>query len=467
MKRKWLIVIIIILLAVGSLGVYSQVYLPSQVVPTQSFNTTKVRQGDISITASGVGSVLPSEKVVVGFQMSGILAELKIKVGEKVAVGQEMARIASLDTQAKLAADTLTLLTAQQALDNLHSNLKSDQARAQAALITAQKNLTDASYNLNIYQNQRCDPASVTLYNGDLALAQSKYDDALADFNSNYAFLADTDERKIVAYTRLYNAQLAVNNAKATIAYCTGEADTWTTDDLKASAATAQAAYEDAKARVEALKNGPDASELALAQAKLEQAKIQLESTREDLKKTTLISPVAGTVTAVNAAVGQAVSTAPIVTIETLDNMLLRFYVEEKDVQLVKVNYPVEVLFKAYPETTFKGQVTYVEPALQTIDGDLAVVAWATLDPSAAITLLSGMSAEVEVVAGEVKNALLVPIQALRQLAPGSYAVFIVQVDGSLKMTPVTVGLKDFANAQIVSGVKVGDVVSTGTVVTK
>ncbi len=77
------------------------------------------------------------------------------------------------------------------------------------------------------------------------------------------------------------------------------------------------------------------------------------------------------------------------------------------------------------------------------------------------------MSAEVEIIAGEAKNALLVPAQALRELAPGSYAVFVVQPDGQLKLTPVTVGLRDFANVQILSGLKAGDVVSTGTVETK
>ena len=77
------------------------------------------------------------------------------------------------------------------------------------------------------------------------------------------------------------------------------------------------------------------------------------------------------------------------------------------------------------------------------------------------------MTVEVEVVGGEAQDALLVPVQALRELSPGSYAVFIVQPDNSLKLTPVEVGLRDFANAQILSGVKAGDVVSTGTVETK
>ncbi|MBI4632270.1 MAG: efflux RND transporter periplasmic adaptor subunit, partial [Deltaproteobacteria bacterium] len=81
--------------------------------------------------------------------------------------------------------------------------------------------------------------------------------------------------------------------------------------------------------------------------------------------------------------------------------------------------------------------------------------------------LLSGMTAAVEVIAGEAKSAVLVPVQALRDLGSGSYAVFILQPDGQLKLTPVTVGLKDFANAEILSGVKAGDVVSTGNVQTK
>ena len=83
------------------------------------------------------------------------------------------------------------------------------------------------------------------------------------------------------------------------------------------------------------------------------------------------------------------------------------------------------------------------------------------------VNLLSGMTAEVEIIAGEAKGALLVPVQALRELAPGQYAVFVVKPDGELELRPVTVGLKDFANAEILSGLELGEVVSTGTVETE
>jgi len=125
-------------------------------------------------------------------------------------------------------------------------------------------------------------------------------------------------------------------------------------------------------------------------------------------------------------------------------------------------------VFDAAPEATFNGAIVRVDPLLVAVDGSPAVQAWATLDDAqSAATLISGMSAEVEIIAGEAKNALLVPAQALRELAAGSYAVFVVQPDGQLKLTPVTVGLRDFANVQILSGLQAGDIVSTGTVETK
>ena len=123
--------------------------------------------------------------------------------------------------------------------------------------------------------------------------------------------------------------------------------------------------------------------------------------------------------------------------------------------------------FDAYPERTVQGEVFRLEPVLDTVDGTPVVVAWASINADDDLVLLAGMATEVEVIAGESKDTLLVPIQAIRELAPGSYAVFVVQPDGQLELTPVTVGLKDFANAEILSGLKAGDVVSTGTVETK
>jgi len=59
-----------------------------------------------------------------------------------------------------------------------------------------------------------------------------------------------------------------------------------------------------------------------------------------------------------------------------------------------------------------------------------------------------------------------VPVEALREFAPGKYAVFVL-VDGQLEMRPVEVGLMDVTSAQIISGLEQGDEVSTGIVETE
>ena len=80
--------------------------------------------------------------------------------------------------------------------------------------------------------------------------------------------------------------------------------------------------------------------------------------------------------------------------------------------------------------------------------------------------LLIGMNASVDVIGGRAEGVVLVPVEALRELSPGEYAVF-VEEGGELEMRIVEVGLMDFTFAEIKSGVEVGETVSTGIVETQ
>ena len=77
------------------------------------------------------------------------------------------------------------------------------------------------------------------------------------------------------------------------------------------------------------------------------------------------------------------------------------------------------------------------------------------------------MSASVQVVSGQANNALLIPVEALRELSTGNYAVFLVPANEKLILTPIKIGLQDLTTVQVLSGLKVGDVVSLGTSTTK
>ena len=82
------------------------------------------------------------------------------------------------------------------------------------------------------------------------------------------------------------------------------------------------------------------------------------------------------------------------------------------------------------------------------------------------IGLPVGVEAAINVISGQADNAVLVPVEALHKLSDNSYTVFVM-LNGKPTLTMVTVGLQDDSYAEIQSGLKTGDVVTTGVVETK
>jgi macrolide-specific efflux system membrane fusion protein len=222
---------------------------------------------------------------------------------------------------------------------------------------------------------------------------------------------------------------------------------------------SARLVVQDAQTALEIVQAGPDALTAPIAALGPQMAK--LEQARQAVARTRLTTPINGTVTSLVASLGQNVDTAPIMTVSMTDPLLVRFYLDESDLTKAVVGNPVIITVDAYPDAPLNGQIIMVEPSLQTVDGSPALVVWAALADETGTALLPGMTVEVEVIAGEARDALLVPIQSLHEVSLGSFAVYLVQADGKLELTPVMVGLRDFSNAEILSGLKVGDIVST------
>ena len=417
-KRRgtWIIALVVVAaVSAGGYLYYTRYLTPVEVMEEPALQTTTVRKGDIVITAMGSGNLMPVAEIALGFRTGGTLAELAVVVGDEVGDGQTLARLDDAATQIQAAQAELNLEQARSRLETARADTDS----------AATDRLTSARVNL------------------EQAVAQ------LADAQEAYAIAWDPARDWELEVKRTADA---LENERASTTRSLEKAQ----DDLQ----IAQANYNLA---LDGLQGDLQAAEWAVQQAEL-----ALESAQLALDSTVLVAPTAGTVVEVSAEVGEAVGSNPILTMADLGAPLVRFYLEESDLNKVAVDHNVTVVFDAYPDREFSGSVIRVDPVLATVDGTSAVQAWASLeDAGDDVMLPAGLTAEVELIAGEAYKTLLVPVQALRELAPGQYAVFVVEQDGQLKLRPVEVGLRDFANAQILSGLEQGEVISTGTVETE
>ena len=124
------------------------------------------------------------------------------------------------------------------------------------------------------------------------------------------------------------------------------------------------------------------------------------------------------------------------------------------------------VSFDALTDQSFSGKVVQVNPQISSSGQYKVAKGLVELDASAAKMLSNlplGLGATVTIVNHEAKNALLVPVIALKDLGDGTYAVMVKGSDGQFKLQIVTIGIQDNDYAEITSGLKEGDQVSTGT----
>jgi HlyD family secretion protein len=450
-KRVFWIGLIILLALAGGGGYayYALVYKPGQQLSEPTIATTQVRQGDVVISVSGSGTLVPTSEVNLGFESSGYLEEVAVAVGDRVREGDVLARMETDDLEVAVIQADINVRLAQLDLDDvLAGPSETELADAEAAIQNAQVALQVAQITYESTLNSDLD-AAVRAYYLDYLWRSQKYLEAQQAYTAGE--ISQGDYEKAVNKWREAEARLndALKDKKME------NLDTANTVDQ------ARNNVYQAMERLKTLKSGATEEEIRKAELALEDAKLALEDARANLEAATLRAPLDGTVTAVDALPGEFVNGA-FITIATLDKPLLQFWVEESDMSGVVVGNRVEITFQALPDDTFTGEVTQVNPTLVTEGNTLAVEAWANIEVDPEVALLGGMNADVEIVSAEARNVLLVPLQALRELGEGQYAVFVVQSDGEMALRPVEVGLTDLVNAEVRSGLELGEVVSIG-----
>ncbi len=523
MKRKiGLVLIPVVLIVLSALGFvyYNQAKAAPKATTTSTVQTATVRKGSLVLSASGTGSVTPASEVKLGFQYSGKVTEVKVNVGDQVKTGDVLASLVSSDSTASLQAaaasaevavlqaqknlddlksspDALTLAqaevdlaAAQTRLDNLVTPTDLAIAQAQQAIVSAQDAVTTAQNAYDSLYNDKGSQVAIQTAQANLILAKQKVELWQTNYDNIYAD-ATTDYRKASALSNLTSAKNELAHVEAVLNWYTNPPTasevSATTADLaiaKAQLKIAEAALatlqnpkaEDidlARAQVanlqkklDDLKAGPTDLDIKMAEATLANAQAQLGFKQEAMQKQTITAPMDGTILAVDAKVGDSVTTGAILTLADLKQPLVEVLVDESDMNNVKVGYTVDVTFDALPNQTFTGKIISVNPSLSSFQNVSAVIAVAQLDAfSTPETLPVGLNASVEIVSAKAEGALLVPVEALRKLDAGKYSVFVMK-NGTPTLQLVEVGIQDSTYAEIKTGLNEGDMVTTGIVET-
>ncbi len=417
------------------------------------YHTTTVRQGSISLSAAGSGTYVPKATIDLSFSARGTVAELKVKLGDTVKAGQELARLGNTQAlDAALASAQLQVLQNQKALDDLQQNSQVSLAQAYQALLKAQDGLSNAQDAALRSGGARCSSTTNESLNNKLALARERLDFQSISNTGTDAWL---------------QAKANYDTALANYTYCTSHTDAEKAS-AQASLQLAQNALQQAQTTYDTFKTaaGIDPTALALAEANLKQAQTALTVAQQNEKGVTLVAPVDGKVIYLAAQQGAIVDTSTFITIADLSTPVVTVSIDQTDLSKLAVGSKAQVTFDALPNQTFNGTVSQVDPQMTKSGQYMVATGRVELDPAAAKALEGlpiGLNASITIVDKQANNVLIVPVTALRDLGGGSYAVFLVK-NGKLLLTPVQVGVMDSVQAEISGAVKAGDVVSTGIV---
>lgn len=235
-----------------------------------------------------------------------------------------------------------------------------------------------------------------------------------------------------------------------------------------------QSEFDKSKARLDAAK-----AQVLVEQAKVMQMKAKLDEMTLQLRYCRIEAPVSGVVIARNMDVGQTVTASfqtPVLfrIAEDLSRMQVHTNVDEADIGRVRVGQSASFTVPAFPDESFPASVTQIrnDPKIEQNVVTYNVI----LDvDNRDLKLRPGMTASVTILLTEVKDALMVPDQALRftppvrgdkkkedvkvsELKPGERRVWKLEAGGKLLPITVKIGVVGMEKVQVLTDqLHVGD----------
>lgn len=235
---------------------------------------------------------------------------------------------------------------------------------------------------------------------------------------------------------------------------------------------------------------------------------------KDNLNRTTIYSPVDGTISKLDAELGERVvgtqqmAGTEILRVANLNNMEVEVDVNENDIVKIEIGDEAEIEVDAYLKRKFKGVVTSISNSANTaltadqvtnfkVKVRILKESYADMTqgkPANYSPFRPGMTATVDIITERKQNILAVPISSVvvksdttatkrdvvkeleekeKEQKEGAttkkFECVYIKVGDKAILKPITTGIQDDTNIEIVKGLKKGDEVITGpyTLVTK
>jgi HlyD family secretion protein len=502
-KKRFLISgIVIVVLGAGFLAY--RVTTNARASDSSSVQTATVQRGSLESTLSSSGNTRANQSATISWQTSGKVSDVTLQVGDTVQANQELAALDPTSLPTDMITAKQTLLTAQQALEDLLDS-KTQQAEALQAVEDAQQNLAtvketaatersqaqltlaDAQAALEDAQKTRnkmnyphtTDKLVIEQAQTEYLLAKAEYKEALKAYNAVDQKRLTNPER-VQALNRLVTAEANMKTKFATYNwYLLGYTDTEVAQ-ADAELAVAQANLEKAQADWDLVKDNDSSAAVMLAEAKLadaqrayervkdgpSQAEIDAAQAAVDAAQATVdriqvTAPFTGTITEVDAKSGDLVSTGDTAfRIDDLSSIYVDLEVSEVDVASLKVGQKATLEFDAIANKTYTGEVTEVSLVGSVSNGVVNYPVTVRITDADA-NIRPGMTASVSIVIDQADNVLIVPNKAIHT-SDGQRTVTVLSGDQQITI-PVTVSLTGDSQSAVSSPqLKEGDVVVIG-----
>ena len=230
-------------------------------------------------------------------------------------------------------------------------------------------------------------------------------------------------------------------------------------DTANATMLQAKAAYDIATQHYQSLQKASHKASLESAQGQLDSAKGKYLESQAMLGYTNLRSPISGVVTDRPFFPGDsAAAGTPILTVMDTSTLIAKMHVAQSQVQSLELGADAELAVPGMDDPV-KGKVSLISPALD--PGSTTVEVWLKV-PNGKGKLKAGTSVRATIEGRKIKDALLVPTEAVqRSPETGGKMVMVITADGTAKKRDVTVGISTKEKTQILEGLKETDTVIT------